>query len=123
MYFVLYLFLLLVQIFPHNICFSNLSALFTCPKICNYLFVMILSWHLSNPAISITSSFDFLLVHDIFIILLMYHTSAASSQETMYKSMIMRVDVQILKKCDSYCKVAMIYNLIVNGFDVIRNNT
>ena len=40
---------------------------------------MILSRDLLYPAISITSSFDFISVHDVLIILLMCHISAASS--------------------------------------------
>ena len=49
------------------------------PKNCSGLFLMVLSRDRLNPAISITSSFDFFSVHDILIILLMYHISAASS--------------------------------------------
>ena len=40
---------------------------------------MVLSRDLLYPAISIISLFDFISVHDILIILLMYHISAASS--------------------------------------------
>ena len=40
---------------------------------------MVLSRDLLYPAISTTSSFEFFAVHDILIILLMYHISAASS--------------------------------------------
>ena len=71
--------LLVPQIFPLNICFSSPSDLFICPKNCSCLFLMVLSRDLLYPAISITSSFDFFSVHDILIILLMYHISAASS--------------------------------------------
>ena len=71
--------LLIPQIFPLNICFSSPSALFICPKKCSCLFLMVLRRDLLYPAISITSSFDFFSVHDILIILLMYHISAASS--------------------------------------------
>ena len=67
------------QIFPLNICFSCPSALFICPKNCSCLFLMVLSRDLLYPAISITSSFDLFSFHDILIILLMYHISAASS--------------------------------------------
>ena len=45
---------------------------------CICLFLMVLSRDLLYPAISITSSFDFFSVHDILIILLIYHISAAS---------------------------------------------
>ena len=62
------------------ICFSSPSALFICPKSCSCLFLMVLNRDLLYPAISITSSFDFFSVHDILIILPMYHISAASSQ-------------------------------------------
>ena len=58
---VVFLFFWVPQIFPLNICFSSPSALFIC-----------LSRGLFYPAISITSSFDFFSVHDIFLILLMY---------------------------------------------------
>ena len=81
-YFVRCLPLLLVpQIVPLNICFSILPALFICPKncTCSYLFLMVLTRDLLYPTISITSSFDYFSVHDILIILLMYHISAASS--------------------------------------------
>ena len=64
--------LLVPLIFPNNICFSSPSPLFICPKNCTYLFLMVLSRHLFLT-ISITSSFDFISVHDILIILLMYH--------------------------------------------------
>ena len=78
-YFVRCLPLLLVsQIFPLNISFSSPSALFICPKNCSCLFLMVLSRDLLYPAIFITSSFDFFPVHDILIILLIYHISAAS---------------------------------------------
>ena len=40
---------------------------------------MVLSRDLLYPAIFITSSFDFFSVHDILIIFLMYHISAATS--------------------------------------------
>ena len=40
---------------------------------------MILSRDLLYPAISITSWFDYFSVHDILIVLLMYHISAVSS--------------------------------------------
>ena len=79
-YFVPCLPLLLVpQTFPLNICFSNPSTLFICQKNCGCLFVMVLSRDLLYSAISITSSFHFFSAHDILIILLMYHISAASS--------------------------------------------
>ena len=79
MYFVHRLPLLLVpQIFPLNICYSSPSALFICPKNCGCPFLMVLSRDLLDLAISITSLFDFFSVHDILIILLMYHISAAS---------------------------------------------
>ena len=67
------------QIFPLNICFSSPSALFICPKNCSCLYLMVLSRDLLYPAISITYSFDFFSFHDILIILLMCHISAASS--------------------------------------------
>ena len=69
--------LLVTQIFPLSICFSSLSALFICPKNCSCLFLMVRD--LLYPPISITSSLSFFSVHDILIILLMYHISAASS--------------------------------------------
>ena len=71
--------LLVPQIFPLSICFSSPSALFICPKNCSCLLLKVLSRDLLCPAISFTSSFDFFSVHDILIILLMYHISAASS--------------------------------------------
>ena len=49
------------------------------PKNCSCLFLLVLCRDLLYPAISVTSWFDFFLVHDILIILLMYHISAASS--------------------------------------------
>ena len=67
---------LVPQIFLLHICYSRPSAVFTCPKDC-CLFLMVLSSDLLYPVISITSSFDFFSVHDILIILLMYHISAA----------------------------------------------
>ena len=68
------------KIVPLNMyCFSSPSALFICPKKCSCLFLMVLSRDLLYPAISITFSFDFCSVHDILIILLMYHISTASS--------------------------------------------
>ena len=70
--------LLIPQIFPLNSCFSSLSDLF-CPKHFSCLFLMVLSRDLLYPAIFITSLFDFFSVHDILIILLMYHISAALS--------------------------------------------
>ena len=70
---------LVPQIFPHNSCFSIPSALFKCPKNYSCLFLMVLRRDLLYPAISITSSFDFFAVHEILIILLIYHISAASS--------------------------------------------
>ena len=70
--------LLVPQIFPLNICFCSPSALFICPKNCSCLFLMVLSRDLLYPAISITFLFDFFSIHDILIILLMYHISAAS---------------------------------------------
>ena len=80
LYFVCCLSLLLVpQIFPFNICFSSPSALFICQKNCSCLFLMVLGRDLLYSAISITYLFDFLSVHDILIILLMYHISTASS--------------------------------------------
>ena len=70
-YFVCCLPLLLVpQVFPLNNCFSSPSALFICQKNCRDILY---------PAISITSSFDFFSAHNILIVLLMYHISAASS--------------------------------------------
>ena len=45
---------------------------------------MILSRDLLYPAIPFTSLFDFFLAHDILIILLMYHISAASSLLSKY---------------------------------------
>ena len=48
-------------------------------KKCSCLFLMVLNRDLLYPAISITSPFDFFSVHDILIILLMYHISAAPS--------------------------------------------
>ena len=70
--------LLVPQIFPPNICFLNQSALCMCPKNCSWLFLMVLSRDLSDPAISITCSFDFFQsVIIILIILLMYHISAS----------------------------------------------
>ena len=80
-YFVRFRLLLLVpQIFPLNICFSIPSALFIIYlEIYSCLFLMVLSRDLLYPAISITSWFDFFSVHDILIILLMCHNSAASS--------------------------------------------
>ena len=71
--------LLVPQIFSLNVCLSSPSALFICPQTCSCLFRMILSRDLLYPAISITSSFEFFSVHDILLLLLMYHTSAASS--------------------------------------------
>ena len=71
--------ILVPQIFPLNFCFSSPSALFICPKDCSCLFLTVLSRDLLYPAISITSSFYFFSVHDILIILLMYHICAASS--------------------------------------------
>ena len=71
--------LLVPHIFPLNICFSSPLHLFICPKNCSCLFLMVLSRDLLYPAIYITSSFDLFSVHDILIILLMYHISAASS--------------------------------------------
>ena len=62
--------LLVPQIFPLNICFSSPSALFICPKKCSCLFLMVLRRDLL---------FDFFSVHDILIILPMYHISTASS--------------------------------------------
>ena len=80
LYFVRCLPLILVpQIFPLNIYFSSQSALFICPKKCSCLFLIVLSRDLLYPAISIPSLFDFFSVHDILIILMMYHLSAASS--------------------------------------------
>ena len=64
--------LLVLQISPLNICFSIPSALFVCPKNCICLFLMVLSWDLFYPDISITSSFDFFSVRDILILLLVY---------------------------------------------------
>ena len=64
---------LLPQIFPLKICFSSQSALFICPKNCSCLFLKVLRRDILYAAISITSSFDFFLVHDILIILLRYH--------------------------------------------------
>ena len=79
-YFVRCLPLLLVpQTFPLNICFSSPTALFVFPKNCSCLFLMVLSRDLLYPVISITSWFYFFSVHDIVIIVLMYHISAASS--------------------------------------------
>ena len=79
-YFVPCLPLLLVpQIFPLNICFISPSALFICQKNCSCLFLIVLSRDLLYPAISITFSFEFFSIHDILIIVLMYHISAASS--------------------------------------------
>ena len=71
--------LLVPHIFPLNICFSSPHALFICPKSCSCLLLMVLSRDLLYQAISITSSFDFFPVHDILIILLMFHISAPSS--------------------------------------------
>ena len=71
--------LLVPQIFLLNICFYSPSALFICPKSYSCLFLMVLSRDLLYPAISITSPFDIFSVHDILIILLMHHISAASS--------------------------------------------
>ena len=79
-YFVRCLPLLLVpQIFQLNICFSSPSTLFICQKNCSCLFPMFLSRDLLYLAISISSSFEFFSAHDILIILVMYHISAASS--------------------------------------------
>ena len=79
-YFVRCLPLLLVpQFFPPNICFSSPSALFICTQKFSCLSLMVLSRDLLYAAISITSWFDFISVYDSLIILLMYHTSAASS--------------------------------------------
>ena len=72
------------QIFPLSLCFSSPSALFICQKNYSCLFLMVLSRNLLYPAISITSLFDFFSVHDILIILLMYHISAASSLLSRY---------------------------------------
>ena len=71
--------LLVPKIFPLNICFSSPSALLICPKNCNCLFLMFLIRDLLYPAIFITSSFDFLSINDILIILRMHHISAAPS--------------------------------------------
>ena len=80
MYFVPYLpLLLLSQIFPLNFCFSSPLAPFICPTNCSCLFLMVFSSDLLYRAIAISSSFYFLSVHDVLIILLMYHISAASS--------------------------------------------
>ena len=65
--------LLIPQNFSHNIYFSNPSALLLWPTNFSCLFLMVLTWDLSYPAISITSSFHFFSVHDILIFLLMYH--------------------------------------------------
>merc|ERR1712121_158313 len=67
------------SILPHISCFSSLSDLMMCPKNFSCRCLMIFRRDLVYPAISITSSFVFLSVHDIFKILLMYHISAASS--------------------------------------------
>ena len=56
---------------PLNICFFSPSALFICPKIEVVFFLIVLSRNLLYEVISITSS----LVHDILIMLLMYHIS------------------------------------------------
>ena len=57
------------KIFPPNVCFSSPSALFICLKIVepSCIFLMVLSRDLLYPAISITSSFDFFSVHDIYL--------------------------------------------------------
>ena len=60
---------------PLNICFSSPPALFVCPKIEVVFFLIVLSRNLLYPGISITSSFLFFSVHDILILLLMYHIS------------------------------------------------
>ena len=68
--------LLAPQIFPLNICFFSATGLFRCPKSC--LFLVVLSRGVLYLTISITFLFDFFSVHDILIIILMYHISAAS---------------------------------------------
>ena len=70
---------LVPQIFLLNICFSSPLALFICPKNCSCLFLMALNRDLLYPDISIIFSFGFFSVHDILIILLEYHISAATS--------------------------------------------
>ena len=60
---------------PPNICFSSPSALFICLKIEVVFFLIVLSRNLLYSVISITSSFLFFSVHDILILLLMYHIS------------------------------------------------
>ena len=74
-------FLCLWYVKSFNLMFAFLihQLLFICPKNCSCLFLMVLSRDLLYPAMSITSLFDFISVHDILIILLMYHISAASS--------------------------------------------
>ena len=86
--------LLVPQIFPLNICVSSPSALFICPQNCSCLFLMVLRRNLLYPAISITSWFGFFAIHDILIILLMYHISAALS--LLFRSF---VSVQHLHLC------------------------
>ena len=79
-YFVRYLPLILVsRIFPLSICFSGPLALFICPNNCGCIFLMVFSRDLLYPAMSITSLCGFFSLHDILIILLMYHISAVSS--------------------------------------------
>ena len=63
---------------PLNICFSIPPGLFKCPKSCFCLFLMVLSRDLLYPAISISYWFELFTVHNILILLLMYHISAAS---------------------------------------------
>ena len=86
--------ILVTQISPLYICFSSPPALFICQKNCSCLFLAVLSRDLRYSTIFITSSFDFFSVHNILIVLRMYHITAAlsllSRSMCVFKSELMK---------------------------------
>ena len=118
------------SIFPHNRCFSNPSFLQMCPKNFSCRFLITFRRDLLHPAIFITSLLDFFSVQDIFIILLIYHISTASSFLSVslvsvqhshpYNSMdhTYAFSALILVSCPKFLSVKMGYILLKVSLDI-----